>query len=99
VDCQSWLLRVARRAGERQAVVWCLFHAATRPIGTFSEIWPGCFGWRARLWGVFQQIVEIGQVWGREIAGYAEFSVEIGQDVWRLSALFVLANGISAKVL
>jgi len=72
--------------------------SATRPIGTFPEIWPGCFGWHARLWGVFQQIAETGQVWGREIAGYAEFSVEIGQDVWRLSALFALANGISVKV-
>jgi hypothetical protein len=66
------------------------------------ELFPKS-GWvvsagRARLWGVFQQIAEIGQVWGREIAGYAEFSVEIGQDVWRLSALFALANGISAKV-
>ena len=47
--------------------------SAARPMGTFPEIWPGCFGWRARLWGVFRQIAEIGQVWGREIAGYAEF--------------------------
>jgi hypothetical protein len=34
--------------------------SATRPIGTFPEIWPGCFGWRARLRGVFQQLAEIG---------------------------------------
>jgi len=34
--------------------------SATRHTGTFPKIWPGCFGWRARLWGVFQQIAEIG---------------------------------------
>jgi hypothetical protein len=46
----------------------------------------------------FSRLLRPGQVWGREIAGYAEFSVETGQDVWRLSALFGLANGISARV-
>ena len=37
-------------------------------------------------------------MWGSEIAGDAEFSVEIGRNVWRLSALLVLANCISGKV-
>jgi len=43
----------------------------SRPIGTFREIWPGCFDRRAGFWGVFQQIPEIGSgaVWGGEIGG------------------------------
>jgi len=46
----------------------------------------------------FSRFLRSGQVWDSEIAGDAEFSVEIGRNVWRLSALLVLANCISGKV-
>ena len=47
----------------------------------------------------FSRFLRSGQVWGSEIAGDTELFGEIGRNVWQLSALFALANGISAKVL
>ena len=47
----------------------------------------------------FSRLLRSGVVWGSEIAGDAKLSGEIGRNVWRLSALSALANGISATVL
>jgi len=46
----------------------------------------------------FSGLPRSGQVWGSEIAGDTEVSGEIGRNVWRLSALLALANGILARV-
>ena len=46
----------------------------------------------------FSRFLRSGQVWGSQIAGDTELSVEIGRNMWRLSALLALANCISAEV-
>ena len=39
-----------------------------------------------------------GQMWSSEVTGDTELSGEIGRNMWQLSALFALVNGISANV-
>ena len=46
----------------------------------------------------FSRFLRLDQVWGSEIAGDTDVSVEICRDAWWLSAHFALANCISVKV-